>query len=91
MRFFSKTAGIAVLAAGTFLVTAASAMSRQDAPVKSDGSSKLADPDEAIERMAEQQSGSSSGRLRAFSDSSVEARDAVRAQVANGPALRPFR
>ncbi|BAI96735.1 hypothetical protein Sj15T_11910 [Sphingobium sp. TA15] len=92
MRYFSKAAGAGLIAAGLFLTPAASAMSPQAPPINRDGTSKLADPDEAVERMADQQRSTySHGRFRAFSDSSMDARDAVRPQVNDGRASRPFR
>lgn len=92
MRYLSKTAGADPLAAGLFFAPAVSALSLQAPPDKSDGSSNLADPDEPVERMADQQRPTNGrGRLRAFSDNSVDARDAVRSQASDSRVFRPFR
>jgi len=91
VRNIKKMTAAGMIAAGFLLAPIASAMSLQ-APVVSNGASKLVDPDEAIERMADaQHSIYTQGRFRAFSDSSMDARDAVRSQTDGGRVFTPFR
>ena len=58
-------------------VAVVAAMTPQPALRNSDGSSQIADPDQAIERMAAKQSHPDARRVRTYSDSSSEARDMV--------------
>lgn len=85
-KIVSAVAATAVVA----LAPAAQAMSLQAPPVNSDGSSKLVDPDEAIERMTAPPV-SSNDRFRDLTGGSVEGRDAARSPVTSDRLSKPFR
>lgn len=78
-----------------FVLTTATgvhAMTKQEAPLNADGSSKLVDPDAAVERMVDRmRDGIDAQGLPSFSDSSVVAREAVRVQGPQPMPIRPFR
>lgn len=62
-------------------IAASAAMSPQPVPRNSDGTSRIADPDEALERMVARRTDRDGRVVRTYSDSSSDARDMVRSHV----------
>lgn len=65
------------------------AMTPQLMPHNTDGSSRIADPDEALESMSERRSRAGNGIVRTYSDSSSEVRDLVRLHASSPGDISP--